>query len=150
MSPGGTEGRGGLLIKAALLVAFVVALALTLRWFMRSDYQRLSDAVDDARDALVEHRDDDFLAFFTEDVAYQDRSSLAALTRDLARWQDMSVLKVYVLDREIEVDGFEGTLKLVVAAGQGVTHWGQIDVDLVAEKGADGEWRVRSFSWKRQ
>jgi hypothetical protein len=144
------QDRRSLLTKGVVVVALVIGLALTLRWFMRSDYQRISDAIDDARDALVERRDDDFLRFFTEDVVYQDKGSLAAIERDVGRWHELSVLKVYVLEREIEVDGYEAAISLVVAAGQGITQWGQVDVELEAEKGEDGEWHVRSFSWRRR
>jgi hypothetical protein len=144
------DDRKSLLIKGAFVVALVMGLGLTLRWFMRSDYQRISDAIDDARDALVERRDDDFLGFFTDEVVYQDKGSLAAIERDVARWHELSVLKVYVLEREIEVDGHEAAISLVVAAGQGITQWGQVDVDLEAEKDEDGGWHVRSFSWRRR
>lgn len=145
-----TSGRRGASLGTWLaVVAAVVVLALFLRWVLRSDAQRVSEAVDDARDALVEARDDDFLAFFTEDVAYQGGGDLASLRADLARWHRAGISQVYVLERDIEVRRPEADVRLVVAVGPELLQIARVDVDLVAVKDEEGRWRVRAFSWRR-
>ena len=139
-----------LVIRVLAVVAILIAGGMFVRWLLRSDWQKLSDAVDEASDALVEQRDEDFLAFFTDDVVYRKKSSLAALEHDLKRWHQIGIVRLIVIEREIEVIGDEADIALVVAAGQGYLQLAPVDVDLDAVKGEDGVWRVRSFSWKRR
>jgi len=131
------------------VVALVVVGAFFLRWVLRSDAQRISDAVDEARDALVESRDADFLAFFTDDVTYQRGGDLAKLRHDLARWHGAGISEVFVVQRDVELRLPEADVHLVVAVGPELLEIARVDVDLVAVKGDDGIWRVRSFSWRR-
>jgi len=142
--------RRSLIVRGAVVLALLLAGAVLLKWLLRSDWQKLSDAIDDASDALVEERDEDFLAFFTEDVVYRKGSDRAALERDLARWHQIGVVRLFVLDREIKVHDGDADITLVVAAGQGLLQMAPIDVELDAVKGDDGIWRVRSFGWKRR
>ena len=130
-------------------IAAVIVVALFLRWAFRSDAQILSDAIDEARDALVEKRDDDFLAFFSPEVTYQGRGDAASLRRDLARWHAVGISEVFVVSREIDLDGDEADIRLVVVVGPELLRIDVVNVDLEAEKDAGGEWRVRAFSWKR-
>jgi hypothetical protein len=145
-----TDDTKNLLIKGAVVIALFVVVSMSLRWFLRSDHQRISEAVDDARDALVELRDDDFLAVFTDDLVYRGDRDIVALRRDLASWRAAAIGSVIIVEKEIEVDGHEADVTLLVAAGQSVIQLGQVEVELEAEKGEDGEWRVRRFDWKRR
>ncbi len=132
-----------------LCIALLVALALFLRWALRSDAQVLSDSIDEARDALVENRDEDFLAFFAPDVAYQRGGNFDSLQRDLSRWHGYGISEVFILSREIELEDDGASIRLVVAVGSGLLQIARVDVDLEAQKDAEGEWRVRAFSWRR-
>ncbi len=139
-------------VRGVAILAVVIAGAIFARWLLRTDWQRISDSVDDARDALVEQRDEDFLEFFTDDLVYLETSDRTALERDLARWHSMGLASVYVQSREIEIDGDDAQVTLTVFAGQSLIlmKMGQVDVVLDVVKDADGAWRVRSFAWKRQ
>jgi len=141
--------RGASLWKWAGGLVLVVLVVLFLRWALRSDAQRVSDAVDDARDALVERDDEAFLGFFSPEVSYQGGGDLDSLKKDLALWHRMGVSQVFVLDRTIEVEQGVADVHLVVAVGPELLQIARVDVDLVAEKDEDGRWRVRGFSWKR-
>jgi len=146
------EDTRRLAVRGAVVLVMVIAAAIFARWLLRTDWQRISDAVDDARDALVEERDEDFLGFFTDDLVYLETKDRAALERDLARWHGMGLASVYVQSREIELDGDEAQVTLTVFAGKSLIlmKMGQVDVVLDAVKDADGAWRVRSFAWKRK
>jgi len=145
-----SDDTKNLLIKIAVVVSLLVVVSLALRWFLRSDHQRISEAVDDARDALVELRDDDFLAAFTDDLVYRGDRDIVALRRDLASWRAAAIGSVIIVEKEIVIDGHEADVTLLVAAGQSVIQLGQVEVALEAEKGPDDVWRVRSFDWKRR
>jgi hypothetical protein len=143
---GGGQGRWK--TWAATAVALVV-LALFLRWLFRTDSQVLSDAVDSAREALVEKNDEAFLSFFAPDVTYQGGGDLVKLKRDLARWHAAGISEVHVLSRTIEVDGEQAEIDLVVAAGPEFLRIDVVNVELNAEKDAEGTWGVRTFTWSR-
>ena len=132
-----------------LCIALLVVLALFLRWALRSDFQILSDSIDEARDALVEKRDEDFLAFFSPDVAYQGGGDLDSLQRDLVRWHRLGISEVFILSRDIELEAGDASIRLVVAVGSGLVRIARVDVDLEAREDAEGRWRVRTFSWRR-
>lgn len=131
------------------VIAAIVVFALFLRWALRSDAQVLSDSVDEARDALVERDDATFLAFFSPEVTYQGQGNFESLQRDLARWHATGISQVFILDRQIELDGDEAEIRLVVAVGPELMRIARVDVDLEAEKDDGGDWRVRTFSWRR-
>lgn len=130
-------------------IAAVVLVALFLRWALRSDAQVVSDAIDDARDALVAGDDDAFLAFFSPDVTYQGGGDMESLRKDLATWHRYGIAQVHVLDRTIEVEQGTASVHLLVAAGPELLRIDRVDVDLLAVKEEGGTWRVRTFSWKR-
>ena len=141
--------RGASLWTWAGALAALVLLALFLRWALRSDAQVLSDSIDEARDALVARDDAAFLGFFAEDVTYQGKGNRESLERDLARWHQMGLSQVFVLDRTIEVAGDAADIRLVVAVGPELIQIARVDVDLEAAKDEGGDWRVRAFSWRR-
>jgi hypothetical protein len=130
-------------------IVVVILLAMFARWVLRSDMQRLSDSIDDARDALVARDDEAFLAFFSPEVTYQGQGDHRTLTRDLARWHEMGISEVHILDRTIELDGESAGIHLVVAVGPELLRIARVDVDLEAENDEGGDWRVRTFSWRR-
>lgn len=135
----------------ALAVIALVAAAMLVRRWMRTDEEILSDAVDEARSALVDHRKEDFLSFFADEVRYRAKGTRADLERDFDRWVEFRLGRVDVLSRGIEVlrsaEGDRATLRLTVDVGVSVQFRRTVEVDLEAAKGADG-WRVDSFDWK--
>ena len=130
-------------------IALVIILAVCLRWALRSDGQILSDAIDDARDALVASDDEAFLSFFSPAVTYQTRGDHERLKHDLARWHSNGISEIYILDRTIELEADTADIHLVVAVGPELIQIARVDVDLVAEKDAEGKWRVSTFTWKQ-
>lgn len=135
-------GVAGLGLAVWLLVVFV-------GWLMRSDAARLSETIDDARDALVEGRDEEFLAYFEPELVYRGRHDFRKLEYDLQRWRQVNLSQVHIADRTIEVVGDTAEVKLVVVAGSGLIDLGRVDVRITAGKDAGGSWRVRAFDWQR-
>ena len=135
----------GLALGALVLVLF-------LRWFFRSDAQRISEAVEAARDALVQHDDEAFLAFFTPDLAYQGGGDLDRLRRDLGRWHEMGIRRAHIVDERIDADPAAGRadVGLTVLVGHELLNLGHVEVVIDAVKDAEGDWRVRAFSWQQR
>lgn len=136
--------------RGAVAVAAVVALAAAaglLRRCARTDEDVLSDAVDDARSALVEGRRDDFLAFFADGVRYRGSAGRRGLERDVDAWMQVRLGRVHVLSRTITVDGDRAVLALAVDAGATAQFRREVAVDLEAERRDDG-WRITAFDWR--
>lgn len=146
MHDSAVRGLRRLLVGAGLLVVFVAA-ALLLGRGCKSETERVSEAVDAARDALVDRRKEDFLAFFAPEVRYRGKSAMKDLQRDLDRWIEVRVGRVTILERQIAVDGERATIRLRCDVGNVLQSWREVTVDLAAEK-RDGAWVVTSFDWK--
>lgn len=141
--------RSGLarLAAGAAVLAVVVTLVLLLVRSCRSDEERLREIVDDARDALVEHRSDDFLAYFAPDVTYRSKHVRADLERDVARWNELRMLRVTIQETVVEVTGPQASIRLRCDVGDIFRTYQTVAVDLRAER-RDGTWVVTSFDWK--
>ncbi|MCE9634186.1 MAG: hypothetical protein K8T90_00645 [Planctomycetes bacterium] len=135
------------LIGGVAGVAGIVFLVLLILRSCRSDEERLRETVDDARDALVEHRADDFLAFFAEDVTYRHKQARKDLERDLARWNEFKLLRITIQEAAIDVTGREASIRLRCDAGDIFRTYQTVAVELHAEK-REGAWLVTSFDWK--
>ncbi len=141
------SNSGNVLIRIVALVLVLAAVTYFLTWVFRSDAQRVKERVDAARDALVEGRDEEFLEVFRDDLTYQGGKGIADLRRDLRRWREMSLVKVFIVTNDVEIVDGVASVTLLVAVGQGLLELGQVDVSIEAIPSEDGEWRVRSFSW---
>ena len=137
-----------LLAGAGALLFVVVAVVLLMRG-CKSEAERVSEAVDAARDALVERRPDDFLAFFAPEVRYHVKKDRKALEKDVAQWVEARVGRVSILERKITVDGTSAQIHLRCEAGMIFGDGMPVAVDLEAEN-RDGTWQVVSFDWKRE
>jgi hypothetical protein len=147
MHDSAVRGLRRLLAGVAVLALLVVAVLLLGRG-CRTEKERLSAAVDDARDALVEHREQDFLAFFAPEVRYRGKAGRKDLERDLHRWVvEFRVGRVAIQERDIAIDGDRATIRLRCDVGTPFQSIQQATVDLAAEK-RDGAWLVTSFDWK--
>lgn len=141
--------RSGLvrLVAGVAAVALVVVLVLLAVRGCRSDEERLRETVDDARDALVEHRADDFLAFFATDVVYRQKHGRKELERDLARWNEFKLLRIAIQEAVIDVTGPDASIRLRCDAGDVFRTYQTVAVELRAAK-REGTWLVTSFDWK--
>ena len=150
----GTRGSAALrfAVTAVVLLALIWGGVRFVGWFLRSDAARIRESVHDARDALLEKRDEDFLAFFTADVSYQGKGDATRLRRDLARWHEMGLGHVTVVDPTMELDVREDDADVTfdVLVGHGLLELGQVEVTLAIVREDDGEFRVQSFSWRRK
>ncbi len=132
----------------------VVVLALLLWWgldaLFTSDEERIANAVDAARDALIEKRDADFLAFFADDLVYQKGKGHDQLERDLRRWRASGLSEAHIISREVEIDPDRvARISLQVSAGKGLLGLAQVTVEIEAAEVEGDDWRVRSFRWWR-
>ena len=142
------RGLVRLLAGAGAVIVLVLAVVLLVRG-CKSEEERLSEAVDDARAALVERRGEDFLEFFAPEVRYHVKKDRKALEKDLATWIDARVGRVSILERNIAIDGDRATIALRCDAGMIFGDGMPVSVELEAEK-QSGAWRVVSFDWKRK
>jgi len=142
-------------VTTRLLQAVGVVVAALLLWWaldalFTSDEERISDAVDAARDALIEKRDGDFLAFFGDDLVYQDGRGHDQLERDLRRWRAGGLSEAHIISRDIQIDPDRvARIRLVVSAGKGLLGLVQVTVEIEAAEVEQDDWRVRSFRWWR-
>ena len=143
-----TARRGLLrLLGGAAALAVLVVRVLTVVRGCRSEVERISETVDEARDALVERRRDDFLSHFSLDVKYRQRGGRKDLERDVDQWIAYHVGQISILDRTIDVTGTSATIRLRCEVGNVLTGFQPVLVDLAAEKGDDA-WRIARFDWK--
>ena len=140
------RGLVRLLRGVAFLAAAIVLVVLAARG-CRSEEERVSDAVDAARDALVDRQRDEFLAFFDAEVKYHGKKGFRDLSHDVDRWIEARALRVTILERTIEVQGDRATIRLRCDVGDILRSYLQVAVDLEAVK-RDGEWKVVVFDWK--
>jgi len=144
-----TARRGLLrLLTGVGVLALVVVVALLVLRSCRSDEERISDLVDEGRDALVDRNREAFLAFFADDVVYRGKPDRKGLERDLDRYIDARVVRVSVGEREITVDGDTATARLGVDVGYLFQEGRRTQVDVRFER-QDGEWRVVSLDRTR-
>jgi ketosteroid isomerase-like protein len=135
--------RPRVLVAAGAVLAVLVYALLPV-----SDEKRIAEAIDDARDALVEHRPEDFLAFFDDPVDYRQGGDRARLARDVDRWVKARIGRVTLLSRDISVTGDTALVALRCDVGNALQSLGTVDVRLLAVKDGEGNWRVRRFDWK--
>jgi hypothetical protein len=128
------------LLAAAVAVAVVVGTC-------KSDEERISDAIDDARDALDERRREDFMAFFADPLVYRSRRGRADLERDVENFCAPGYYRIDVLGRQIRVDGDSAAIELRCRVRAATEPLGEVTADLTAEK-RDGEWIVTRLDWK--
>ncbi len=140
--------RGRILLRALLVLGGLLILALVVRRLFATDAQRIEDAIEEARDALVEHRSDDFMAFFRRDLVYQRDRGWDALRKDVARWEASGLRQVHVADRKIDVRDGSAAVELVVSASAGLYDVGTVRVTLAVFEDDAGDWRVREFRWE--
>ena len=140
--------HAGRLVLGAVLAATVCAVLLRS---CKSDEEILSEAVDDARAALVSGHRADFLTFFAPQVVYQKKHGRKELERDLDRWIETNVVRIGIVERKIAVDQTGATLTATInlrcEVGAGMQSLGEVGVDLSASM-TDDRWLVTSFSWK--
>jgi hypothetical protein len=133
-------------VGVAALAAFV-ALALLVARAFRSDEERISEAVDDARDALVDRDREAFLAWFAPEVRYLAKGDRKALESDLDRWIAGRIGRVTLLERQIEVAGDAAKIRLRCDVGHLFQSFRVVDVTLDAVRTDDG-WKVTSLDWR--
>lgn len=143
----GSLSRGAALMRvvigaAVLLVAFVV-----VRTCFPSREARMWRFVEDGRDALVENREEDFIAHFDPAVRYQDKSGVAEIRRDWKRWRATGIGQATILSRDLTLDPEGADVKLEVLFVAGMTPISTTKVKLrVAER--EGAFSVTSLSWE--
>ena len=140
--------QGSALTKGLVALIAILVLLYGLSCAFRSDEEVIEDMVDEARDALVERRGDDFLAFFRPDVVYRDGHDFEALRHEVARWNSQGVGRVWIRERKVTVLEDSGRVELTVAVGASMLQTMPVEVTLELEREGDG-WRVSRFQWKR-
>lgn len=146
MQPSARRALRRLVLGVVALTALLAAVAF-VRHLLRSDEERLSEAVDEARDALVEREREAFLGWFAPEVRYRETRDRAALESDYETWARARVGRVTIVERKIEVDGTRATIRLRCDVGHVFQTFRTVDVTLEAAKTEDG-WRVTSFDWR--
>jgi hypothetical protein len=143
------SARGALAVSSWRLLALaggLIVAFLVLRSLLRTDEDRLSDAIDEAREALLSGRDDAFLAHFIPEVSYREGGGLAELRADLVRFRTSPIRRVEITERRIKVDGAEGDVRFSAELFAGIRPLGQVVVSIRTVK-RDGQWRVARLSW---
>lgn len=148
---GSASQRGVSTVRVIAALALCLLLVYACSRIFRSEEEILADRIEEARRALVDKRDEDFLASFHPDVTYRGGGSVAELTADLKRWRAVGIDKVFILNRQIEMDPTERSaeVRLNVAVGSAILSVATVKVTLTAEKRDDGKWRVAAFDWSR-
>ena len=140
------RGLQRVLTGAGVLLLLILGVVFGLR-SCTTEEERVSQAVDDARDALVERRAEDFLSFFAEDLHYRKKDTRKELERDLRRWMEARIGRIAILERTITVNGDQASIRLRCDVGNVLQTYLTVDVDLTAEKVED-RWLVKQFDWK--
>lgn len=142
------RGLVRLLRGVAVLAAVLVAALLVVRG-CRSETERLSDAIDDAREALDERRRDDVLTFIAQDVAYRGSGDRKAFEAGLDQWIERRAFRASIVERTIEMAPGETSarVRLVVDVTAVFQHLRRVTVDIDAEK-RDGAWQAVRFAWE--
>ena len=136
-----------ILVRVVVIVVAVLALVLLVGRLLQDDADRLSDRIDEARDALVDARDEEFLACFADDLVYRRTRDKGALRADLARWHGSGRAGVRITDRRVAVEGDRATARLRVFVGF-ATSGVAVTVDLEFLR-TDDRWLATAFDWRR-
>ncbi len=148
-------GVRGALILGVLSILLVFGATLAWKHLSMSESDRVQVAIDQARDALVDGSDEEFLAVFSDDVVYQETRGFEDLRQDLSRWRTVGLTRVDIYQRRVELDPPEspdarpatGRAELGVAVGQ-LFRGTTVTVFLEFSR-EDERWTVTSFRWSR-
>lgn len=136
------------LLAGVVVLGVLVAGVKCVAHLMRSEEERIAEAVDSARDALVEFEREEFLEFFADEVTYKGKDRRAALERDLDRWiKEIRIGRVTILEKRIDVRGDDATIHLRCDFGTLFQSLRVVDVVLEAVKTPEG-WKCTAFDWK--
>jgi hypothetical protein len=130
-------------------VAVLILIVWGVSKLFVSDEERIAETIDAVRDALVEGRDDEFLAFFAPEVDYQGGKGMKGLRSDLSRWRRVGRLKAWIHAKEIQVGGDGATAVLQAAVGASLLQTMPVRVELGLHRTEDG-WLIDRIQWKRK
>jgi hypothetical protein len=138
--------------RALTRIVVIVAAALALVWagcsLWPSREKRLWAFVDSCRDALLEGREEDFVACFDPGVRYQSDLGLAEIRRDYRRYRGIGVPEPTIIGNEVSFDDAGADLRLDVVLSAGLRPLGRYAVRLRAREDADRSWRIETVRWE--
>jgi hypothetical protein len=139
--------RGAALTRIVIAVVAAVVLFFAVRACFPNRQERLRKFIDRGREALADHREDDFVAAFDPSVRYQGGNGIADVRRDFKRYVANGLGEVNVVGQHETLDATGADVRLDVLFVAGLRPVAQAAVTLRAEDG-DGTWRVTALSWK--
>src|SRR4051812_45934919 len=92
--------RGVAWTRVLAAIVALIAVIVGVRLLFPSREDRLWKVVEESRAALVEGREEDFVARFDPAVVYQSRGGLAEIRRDFKRYHATGVPQPTIVKRE--------------------------------------------------
>ena len=139
--------RGAALMRVVIGLVLLFVAFVVIRSCFPSREARMWRFVEDGRDALVENREEDFIAHFDPAVRYQGKSGVAEIRRDWKRWRATGIGQATLLTREatLDADGADVQLEVLFVAGMTPVSTTKVKLRL-AER--EGVFSVTSLSWE--